>query len=202
MAILMEQVERMVGPEAMERAMRAYAGTYRFRHPRTADLVRTLSVETGRDLAPLFRQTLAGSDLLDYAVETAESQRRRPPVGVFGDGPARRIEREAGKLPGYESEVVVRRLGGVRVPVTVELTFADGRSRRLGWDGEERWVRYRVTGPRLSAAEVDPDEVLLLDWDRLNNSRRTEPDRRASRRWGQRLRFWIQNVIETFAVFA
>jgi hypothetical protein len=70
------------------------------------------------------------------------------------------------------------------------------------WDGEERWVRFRVTGPKLAWAEVDPDHVLLLDVDRLNNSLRTEPDRTASRRWGQRVSFWIQNVLETFSLLA
>jgi len=202
MALVMEQVERTVGSAAMERAMRAYAETYRYRHPRTADLIATLSRETGADLSPLFRQTLAGSEILDYAVATATTRRGRGPVGVFGSGEGRRTVAEAEDRAGWESEVVVRRLGGVRLPVTVELTFADGRTRRLAWDGRERWVRYRVAGPELRSAEIDPDEVLVLDWDRLNNSRRTEPDRRASRRWGQRLRFWVQNVLETFAAFA
>jgi len=97
---------------------------------------------------------------------------------------------------------VVRRLGGVTLPVFTDLVFADGQRARLRWDGRERWVRFRVVGPRLAWAEVDPDHTLLLDVDRLNNSRRVEPDRRASRRWAQRLRFWIQNVLETFAALA
>jgi hypothetical protein len=202
MALLLEQVERTVGSPAMERAMRAYAEAYRFRHPRTADFVRTLSRETSTDLDGLFRQALAGSEVLDYAVATASTFRRRGPVGVTGEDGGRRTVRRAEKLAGYESEVVVRRLGGVRVPVTTALAFAGGRSLRLDWDGRERWVRYRITGPELLSAEVDPDEVLLLDWDRLNNSRRTAPDRRASRRWKQRLRFWIQNLLETAATFA
>jgi Peptidase family M1 domain len=202
MSLVMEEVERTVGAPAMERAMRAYAETFRFRHPRTADLVRTLSRESGRDLGELFRQTLTGSDVLDYAVTTATSARRRGPVGVFGQGEARRTVAAPAAAEGFESVVVVERLGGVRLPVTTELTFADGRTLRLAWDGDERWVRYRVRGPELRWAEVDPDEVLVLDVDRLNNSRRCEPDRRAARRWSQRLRFWIQNLLETAADLA
>ena len=202
MALAMGQLERMLGRETMERAMRAYSAEWRFRHPRTADFIHSMSRSSGRDLSGYFDQVLYGSDVLDYAVTVAESRRRKGPIGVFGEGDERQTFAEAEQLPGFESEVVVRRLGGVRVPVAVELAFAGGERRRLRWDGEERWVRYRITGPRLLWAEADPDEVHLLDVDRLNNSRRTEPDRRASRRWTARARFWIQNLLETFAALA
>lgn len=202
MSLLMEQVERTLTSPVMERAMRAYATGYRFRHPRTRDLVETLGREGGQDVTPLFEQLLGGSGILDYAVDSVETERRRAPIGSLGEGGTRHVVTEGEELPGYESVVVVRRLGEVRLPVTVELSFADGRSERVAWDGEERWVRYRVKGPRLLRAEVDPDEVQVLDANRLNNSLRVEPDRRASRRWGQAARFWIQNLLETFATFA
>ncbi len=202
MSLLMEQVERTLSPPVMERAMRAYATAFRYRHPRTRDLVDTLSRESGRDLSPAFRQLLGGSGLLDYAVDSVSTHRPTEPAGVFGEGTERRLVTDGKKLEGFESEVVVRRLGEVRLPVLVELSFADGRTERVTWDGEERWVRYRVRGPRLASAEVDPDEVQVLDANRLNNSLRTAPDRRASRRWGQAARFWIQNLLETFATFA
>jgi hypothetical protein len=201
-ALALAQLERIVGREAMERAMRRYATEWRFRHPRTGDFVRSLSRSLDRDLAPYFARTLGSADVLDYAVDSVATKRRRGPVGVFGDGEGRDVVRDGDELAGWESTVVVRRLGGVRLPVVTELVFADGQRARVRWDGEERWVRFRVTGPELAWAEVDPERVLLLDVDRLNNSLRVEPDRAASRRWGQRLRFWVQNVLETFALLA
>jgi len=214
MALLLEQLERTLGSETMERAMRGYATRYRFRHPRTADFIRALSEESGRDLAPYFEQTLYGSEILDYAVAEVETQARRGPIGVFGQGEERVRFNQAEPLPGWESTVVVRRLGGVSLPVTVELVFeipdgdpeatVEGAVRRVRrtWDGEERWIRYRIEGPRLLWAEVDPDEVQVLDVDRLNNSLRVEPDRRASRAWTERVGFWIQNLLEIFAGFS
>jgi hypothetical protein len=202
MAIAMGQLERMLGTEAMERAMRRYTTAWRFRHPKTADFERAMSRGSGRDLSRFFRQVIHGSEVLDYAVTVASTRRREGPIGVFGRGRERQTTTEAEPLPGWESEVVVERLGGVRLPVEVELAFADGQRRRLVWQGEERWVRYRIRGPRLEWAVADPDETLLLDVDRLNNSRATEPDRTASRRWGQRARFWIQNLLATFAGLA
>ena len=201
-SLALAQLERLVGEEAIERAMRAYAEGYRYRHPTSDDFVRALSRSLGRDLTGYFAQTLGSAEVLDYAVASVETRRRRGPVGVFGEGEDRRTTVDGERLAGWESAVVVRRLGGVRLPVVVELTFEEGDPVRLRWDGEERWVRFRVTGERLLHAEVDPDRVLLLDVDRLNDSLRVEPDRRASRRWGQRVRFWIQNVLESFALLA
>lgn len=202
MALLMEQLERTVGTARLETALRVYANRYRFRHPRTRDFVDTLSRESGQDLSPLFRQLLFGSGTLDYAVGEVTSERRFNPVGLLKPQPAAHDGAEPEAPDGYESTVLVRRLGEVRLPVTVELRFADGRSERRTWDGEDRWLRYRILGPKLVSAEVDPDEVMQLDLDRLNNSLKTQPDRRASRRWHQRLRFWIQNLLETAATFA
>lgn len=187
--------------------MRAYATRYRFRHPRTQDLIRTLSEESGRDLAPWFEQTLYGSEVLDYAVSTVETAPRTAPIGVFGEGQERQVSQRIEELPGWDSTVVVRRLGGVRLPVTIELVFqaeqGEGLRRvRRTWNGEERWIRYRIEGPRLLWVEVDPDEVHVLDVDRLNNSLRIEPDRRASRSWTERVGFWIQNLLEIFAGFS
>jgi len=199
-SLALAQLENLVGREAMDRAMREYVDEYRFRHPRSGDFVRSLSRSLGRDLTPYFARTVGSSDVLDYAVDKVASRPRRGPVGVFGRGDSRQTVEAAESLEGYESEVVVRRMGGVRLPVVVEMVFTDGQRARVRWDGEERWVRFRVTGPRLAWAEVDPDQALVLDVDRLNNSLRVEPDPRASRRWGQRVRFWIQNVLETMAL--
>ncbi len=203
MALLMEQIERTVTPPVMQRAMRAYSERFRFHHPRTADLEKTLTAESGTDLGPLFRQLLHGSGRLDYAVTSAKSWPDTGKFGIFGQGGERtRRESPQGRSPErprFASEVVVRRLGEVRLPVTTEFSFADGRREQRVWDGQERWVRYRIRGPRLLSAEVDPQGVMVLDADRLNNSRRTASDRRASRRWHQRVRFWIQNLLETTA---
>lgn len=200
MALAMEQLRRTLGADTFDRALRTYAERYRFRHPKTADFVRTFEESAGRDLEPFFDQVLFGAEVLDYAVAEISSRRRRGPLGVFAvDEPAART---AEPLPGWESEVVVRRLGGVQLPVTVELVFEGGQTSRREWDGRDRWVRYRVTGPKLVSAEVDPDDVLVLDLDPVNDRLTTERQPHAARRWGQVLRFWLQNVLELFAAFA
>ena len=57
-------------------------------------------------------------------------------------------------------------------------------------------MEYEVTGPHpLLAAVIDPDERLLLDVNRLNNSRRVRPDGRTAAYWGARWTFWLQMAL-------
>jgi len=104
------------------------------------------------------------------------------------------------KAKTWESVVVVRRMGEAVWPVDVELSFEGGHVVRRTWNGADRWIRYRCTGPKLLAARVDPDRKLLLDANLLNNGLKAEPDKRAAYVWASRLRFWAQNVLEFFAL--
>src|SRR5207244_138941 len=95
----------------------------------------------------------------------------------------------------YHSEVIVERIGGVRVPIDIQIGFDDGTITDDHWDGEDRWRRLEFTGPRrVEWAVVDPNHNLPLDVNQLNNSRMRDPGTwgiaRITARWG----FWFQNV--------
>jgi hypothetical protein len=58
------------------------------------------------------------------------------------------------------------------------------------------WKRIETTGEhRLVSATLDPEDRLLLDVNRLNNSRRVEPDGGAAAHWGVRWVFWLQQLL-------
>ena len=81
--------------------------------------------------------------------------------------------------------------------MTVELVFDDGHVERHDWDGEDRWTRWTVDrAARLVSAELDPDHLLILDVNRVNNSRLLEP--RAAPRYKllTHVLFWLQNLFE------
>ena len=62
------------------------------------------------------------------------------------------------------------------------MTLANGEQRRFAWDGGSRW--HRITfehASRVVSAQVDPDQVLLLDTNFTNNSFTTEPAERTRR---------------------
>jgi hypothetical protein len=134
---------------------------------------------------------------------------------------ARKKEQEADKAGGrpWRSTIVVRRRGEVTLPMSLSLEFEGGRSRAMAlqefdlegskaeampllegrkegrpWLG--RWKRIEITGERrLVSATVDPENRVAIDVNRLNNSRRVEPDGRAAAHWGARWVFWLQQML-------
>ena len=97
----------------------------------------------------------------------------------------------------YRSEIMVERRGEFVHPVTVELVFDDGEVLRHEWDGRSRWKKYVEIRPaKLVSAEVDPDNLMILDVDPLNNSRRLEADRRSAAKMITHLVFWLQNIFQ------
>lgn len=200
-------LERYLGEERMLQALRTYFKRFRFRHPTTTDFIATVSEAAGEDLSWFFEETFFSSKLFDYAVTEASSRSRRPPEGYFDDAwgvpDYRATDDEEEGQPIYQSEVVVRRLQGGRFPVEVLMVFEDGSEIRERWDGRDLWRRYVYERPaRLRSAVVDPDRVLLLDVDPINNSRWVSPEGRerlAARKWASRWLFWLQHLLETFA---
>ena len=77
------------------------------------------------------------------------------------------------------------------------MVFADGETVRRDWDGDERWLRWVEVRPeKLATVEVDPEHVLALDVNRINNSRRMEPVSTPTRKVWVQLVFWLQNLFE------
>jgi hypothetical protein len=130
-------------------------------------------------------------------------------------------ERAADKAGGrpWRSTVIVRRRGEVTLPMSLSLEFEGGKSQSMAlheldlegartetpplldggkagrpWLG--RWKRIELTGERrLVSATVDPENRVAIDVNRLNNSRRVEPDGRAASHWGARWVFWLQQML-------
>ena len=126
---------------------------------------------------------------------------------------------EAAGRRGWRSTVVVRRRGEVALPTSLRLVYEGGETQTLPlaegelapavehtalapaaaaaappWRG--RFRRVELTGAKkLLCASVDPEDRLLIDVNRLNNSRRVEPGSRAAARWGTRLVFWLQQLM-------
>ena len=119
----------------------------------------------------------------------------------------------------WRSKVTVRRRGEVVLPTSLRLEYEGGSAQTLalteredagagveraellqGGQGSEPWrgrfKRLELTSDkRLVSASVDPDDLLKLDVNRLNNARRSKPDSKAASLWGTRLMFWLQQLL-------
>ena len=125
---------------------------------------------------------------------------------------------KAANKRAWRTTVVVRRRGEVVLPTSLRLDYDGGEAETLPlleldpqggveptalasttpkgepWRG--RFKRVELVGARkLLRATIDPEDRLKIDVNRLNNSRRAEPDGRAATRWGARLVFWLQQLI-------
>lgn len=202
-------LENLIGKEVMLRVMRAFHSRFRFRHPSSRDFMATVNEVSGRDLNWFFDELFFGTYEWDYAIDQATSQEITIARGIF-DRQKKKIEITAkaaraldkkNKKPRYQSLVRVRRLGEARpgpgVQLKIKTVFADGSQKISYWDGQDRWVEFSFTGgSRIKYAQIDPDNVFLIDRDLTNNSYTVKPHMAGTLRWTGKLLFWIQNLLQ------
>jgi hypothetical protein len=211
-SLVLQTLEGYLGEQTMARLMRTYHERWRFRHPRSEDFFALVNEITGQDWSWFFDQVVRGTDIVDYDIGSAVSDPILKARGVF-DGPGGRktvstadamkadLDSAAKKTRTYRSVVVVRRSGGVRLPVDVAFKFEGKPVERQTWDGRDTLKQYIFERPeRLEWAEVDPDRKVMLDVNWLNNGRRLTPDRRPATGWAARWLFLVQTLITSLGL--
>jgi Peptidase family M1 domain len=181
-ALWLHTLERALGWPMMQEILQTFFERWKFKHPKPGDLFEIANEASGRDLTPFFDQVYRGSAVFDYGVESVTSEQN-------GDV--------------FVSDVVVRRYGDGIFPVTILVTLANGEQRRFAWDGGGRWHRVALEHPsRAVTAQIDPDQVLLLDTRFTNNSFTTEPRAgSAATKWAAAWMVWLQDQLLTWAFF-
>lgn len=206
-ALALATLEGYLGEQAMARLMRTYHERWRFKHPRSEDFFALVDEMTGRDWSWYFDQVVRGTDAVDYDVGSASSVLVKRGRGVF-DGPGGRTtvsaadaakadaEAERTGKGVYRTVVVVRRSGGVRLPVEVAFKFEGKPVERQAWDGRATFRKFVFERPeKLEWVDVDPDRRIALDANWLNNGRRLRADSRPAASWTARWLFVIQHLI-------
>jgi hypothetical protein len=222
-AVTLRHLENLMGEDVFARAMRRFFQTWRFRHPSTEDFKAIMLDEADADIDWFLEQAFHSDKRLDYRIRTARSRRDKGPRGWFWDddnqktllGVADRHESADGEEDEaedgdgdeseeeklYQTEVVVERRGEFIHPVTIELVFDDDERILHEWDGRSRWKKFVEIRPaKLISAEVDPDHLMALDVDPLNNSIRLEKNRKPAAKMITHLIFWFQNIFNLTAM--
>lgn len=208
--LMMNTLERLLGGETMDRAMRTYQQRWRFGHPAATDFIKVMEEVSGKDLKWFFDQYLFGSNIVDYAVEDVISRPVRTAVGRIGDqtvttAEAEKQEREneKGKKRLYTTHVTIRREGEATFPVDLLVRFDNGESERRQWDGQYRWTKFEfVKAAQVVSAEVDPDHKILLDANWANNSYVEKSKSRTPVKWSSTLMFWVQQILAVVSSIA
>ena len=206
--VVLETFSRLLGREAFDEVLRVYVERFRFAHPTSSDFLGVLEEVAGRsrpglDLKPFIDQLIFGSGKVDFAVTALRSRESRPvqgyiPAGGPGAPPTDRRQPAEARDPTarYETEVIVRRLGEVILPVELVVRFENGEEARERWDGRSTWKRFTYeTSSRVERAEVDPENIYVVDLDRTNNGltidRQPGPVARLALEW----LFWLENYL-------
>jgi hypothetical protein len=198
----MHTLERMLGWETMQRLLSTYFTRWAYRHPEPDDFFEVVREVSGRDLTWFFDEVHRRASTFDYGIDLLRSE-PADVRGYVGDGAARTFAAGDADSPGYHTTVVVRRLGSAAFPVDVRVLLENGEEIRWHWDGREPWKQFEVDhASRARRADVDPDHVLLLDVNTLNNSAAIDPPGpRAARRWSLVWLVWLQDHLLTRGFF-
>lgn len=199
--LTLRTLKRYMGPDLFADMIKSYSQRWWFKHPKPKDFYEVVSEFAGQDMSWFLDQFVYGSGKLDYAIDRITSERIIQQEGWFGggyiDGSPKNRETEA-----YESEVLVRRLGEVKLPIEVLVVFEDGSEFLENWDGQYRWKKFTYAGPaRIARAVVDPEFKLVIDINRTNNSMTQKSNKTAPIKWTSRWLLWLQHAMEFFTVF-
>ena len=160
-SLLLQTMGNYMGKEKMDELLKGYFQRYRFKHPRTRDFTLLVLEMTGEDFDPVFEQVLFGTGLCDYEVASIRSE----PV------------KSDSTQGGFQTEVLLKRLGEVVIPVDISMEFASGEKIKQTWDGKERWHRIEMeTDSKIKSAIIDPDDKIALEVNINNNSLTTEAE--------------------------
>lgn len=180
-ALWLHTLERALGWPVVQQILSTFFDRWKFKHPKPADFFQVANEVSRHDLTPFFDQVYRGSAVFDYGVDSLTSSETRDDT--------------------YVSEIVVRRHGDGIFPVTILATLANGEQRRFAWDGAGRWHRVTLEhATRAVSAQVDPDQILVLDTNFTNNSfAANSAGRRAATKWAAVWLLWLQDQLLTWA---
>jgi hypothetical protein len=171
-ATVLLTLEKIIGEDTMLAVMHEYFLRYRFKHPTSEDFLKTIEDVSHQDLKWYFDQAVYGTNVLDYDIWDAHSDRLNWwEKEIRGKDPREEMHR---------TYVTVHRKGDFIFPVDLLVKFEDGSSATEHWDGRDRWIRYIYDRKaKLASAEIDPLNQVRLDRTSFNNSFVVQEDKRA-----------------------
>jgi hypothetical protein len=216
---MLRTLENYLGRERFDKVTRTYFQRFRFRHPCRHDFIAVANEAAGENLDWFFDQVAEKAISLDYAVASIANV----PLDAYEDGIVPEAWEEPAEPEGEEgdevedegaeedeedddnqphrSTVVFRRVGEMIFPMETLIEFSDGEIVRETWDGRERVKIHRFTRPaKVIRAAIDPDDLVPLDVDRLNNSLRIENNDFVTNKYTLKGLFWMQSFLQFFSI--
>jgi hypothetical protein len=192
----------IMGPELFDYAFRTYAKRWMFKHPTPEDFFRTMQDASGMDLDWFFRGWFYSTDVTDIGIKEVKllyltdkpnektlklKEQYKQYFDNLGnlvyitdkkeDANPNAMDAYANgkQVPGYLYAVAFEKPGGLVMPIIVELTYADGTTKRETFPAQI-WMSNDTQAKRIFASNkevvrivVDPD-FETADVNTANNS--------------------------------
>lgn len=175
--LVLQGIERQVGPQMMGKIMHTYAQKYRFKHPTTSDFQKVVEQVSQTSWQSYFDQYVYGSQMADVAIDVIKTKNK---------GTA--------ENPRYESTVQITSKDGDITDVPIVFAFEDGKTVERTWSGKDGKVAYTLEySSPLAWAMVDPKYSIVLENKHMNNYMKAGMDPTVVTRWN----LSITKLVET-----
>ncbi|MFC7682199.1 M1 family metallopeptidase [Paenibacillus sp. GCM10028914] len=175
--LVLQDIERLVGSQTMDKIMMTYAKKYHFKHPTTQDFQQVVEQLTKQSWKPYFDEYVYGNKMADVAIEQIKTKN----TGTQDD-------------PAYETIVTIVSKGGFVTNIPISFAFEDGKTVDKVWDGKNGKTEYKIEhrSPLLWAM-VDPKYTIVLENKHINNYMKAGMEPKAVTRWN----LSITKLVET-----
>lgn len=148
--------DAVMGPELFDYAFKEYARRWAFKHPRPADFFRTMEDASAFDLDWFWRGWFYTTDHVDISIDSVKV--------VRPDFKSTKQDKS------HYTELSLSNIGGLVMPVILEITLADGSKENIHWPAEvwkkgfktiskviktDKAIRSIVLDPKLQTADTD-----------------------------------------------
>ena len=198
-ALCLHTLDGLVGRQQMDKIMQTYFERWKFKHSCGQDFIDVVNDVTGEDMTWLFDQLIYGTEECDYAVTAIKNTIPEEKLGRFDDSEECLKDGKRGTF--YKNEVIISRLGEVKLPVNLLLTFEDGSTKTATWDGQARAKTFTYESPlKIVSAQIDPGFKLPIDKNQINNSLTLQADSTGVWRYVVNALLWVQELMESVTI--
>ena len=181
--LVLLDIENQIGANQMNKILRTYFKTYKFKHPTTSDFQKIVETITKTDWSDYFNSFVYNNKMADFEVEAIKVKTIR-----------------SGEEESYESLVTVRRNGEMNGSIPIVLKFTDGTTKTKVWNAEQARIQIKeVHSAPLEWAAIDPQQSNMLDNKLINNYMKAELPSEARSRWNLGVVRFVEGILKSLA---
>ncbi len=149
-ALMLWTLENYLGDAVFNKIMKTYAERNVFKHPKPQDFIDIVNEFAPQNMDWFFEKMLHQPGVVDVAVTKVVSTPAAALQGYTGHGDEMELikaeEKKKDDDEVFESQVHVRRLGAISLPVELLVTFENGETIEKQWDGEAAYKIFYFSG--------------------------------------------------------